>query len=108
MLRPRPASGNDGQAASDRVNWDLLNPGWPFASGGGRHDHSGLRQSESEAYGAQPGRAGRCGRFVDEKAFGPATLRSGNGFSAIRPMWSADANHDILLGMVVTTASRND
>ena len=45
-----------------------------------------------------------CGR----KSIRPATLRGRNGFSAIKPMWSADANHDILLGMVVTTASRND
>ena len=45
-----------------------------------------------------------CGR----KSIRPATLRGGNEFSAIKPMWSADANHDILLGMVVTTASRND
>ena len=45
-----------------------------------------------------------CGR----KSIRPATLRVRNGFSAIKPMWSADANHDIPLGMVVTTASRND
>ena len=34
--------------------------------------------------------------------------RGKNGFSVTKPMWSADANHDIPLGIVVTTARRND
>ena len=34
--------------------------------------------------------------------------RGKNGFSVTKPMWSADANHDIPLGIVATTARRND
>ena len=90
---------------SSRIGWRSW-PGPGPGSGGGRHYHSRLRQSEPEAHGAQPGPADPDASWTKKNlARDPSQQEWVFGCKAHAV---ADANHDIPLGIVVTTASRNN